>query len=871
MSQHSTRFLLVLFLLALACQEAFAAKGMVIYKTHPENSDDLAIIVEYEEFKNFGTVANITPAGGGDVIRTSGKNVVQAVEYQDFTGGSFTTQQQVADLKAIPPALGELAKRFPRARDLLAEEARRINTAVQLLEQGKILVAGQWKEKTEMATASSSSGESLTITTEEGESRTYTGVRVTGQELDSLRIMHSGGAATIPYEQLTEEDQERYGFDPAKAEEFRQEKVMAQQPASVSPAPSGDSFVGTWEVVSATANSMNLLGNVMTYLRRYELREDGTLTSYQKVLENGAMKSDWQKAEDRTWRPVSGVFTDTDEPWEGFVIGGLEWGGVFVLRDGKLVHTKNSAAVSQFAALGKMRDTESLSEDELKAIRNISTADLGDDSAEEYVKLDDGLGQSPKEEGEASSLIDSVIAELTDESFDYSPENLGRIAVQLGALKEQFPRNGPVGALSANVSALTNALKSEASAKDAVESAQRAREEALTQARASLTGSSAIGLSVEAAQNQVNTESERLNTARELEQEASATAWEARSELEGWVRNHQHQKADSMRRVAEAAEEQKRKEVQERMAQAEESQKTALIPSFEEMLDGIPMGMATREFQDLEFERMRELITEKAPISSHQPILQKGEVYTVADQSTTFTIKQRVGSDLLIGDADGKPFAVVQCSTGELFDGLALLDFMARCVAVYVEDREIQMVTGAVVSLPVFQAQFVVGPDAHGSELVTIRFESSQEGDPLPPEAEKGAVEAASVPVVANDEVAETEVAKRDSASDEEGGFSWFLTMIIAGIFTFAFGSAYFTRLCPACRRAWGLVEKGTRVEGTEQVWKAVKERVSTGGAATTEIERDRPFTREHRVTLYSCKHCGHEKEARSTRDKQNR
>ncbi|MCB1232242.1 MAG: hypothetical protein KDN19_18470 [Verrucomicrobiae bacterium] len=219
----------------ITAQEAGAAKGLVIHKHSPSGSDKLADATEYLSVERFPQVTNISPVGGGPQMRILNDRVAEVIEYTDLTGGTITTDAQIAELKAKPAALGVLAQKYPKAHDLLANEARRINAAVQMLGQGKVLVAGQWRDKAEMSKASNATGEALTVTTEDGQSRTFTSVKITGQTPDSLQIMHSGGAASIPFEQLSEADRKKFGFDPEKAAQFRAEK---EKMASTLPSPS---------------------------------------------------------------------------------------------------------------------------------------------------------------------------------------------------------------------------------------------------------------------------------------------------------------------------------------------------------------------------------------------------------------------------------------------------------------------------------------------------------------------------------------------------------------------------------------------------------------------------------------------------------
>ncbi|MAS96150.1 MAG: hypothetical protein CMO55_23355 [Verrucomicrobiales bacterium] len=257
-----TRVIVIYLTVALSMSSVLgegnvSAKGLVIRNQGPGSSNDLAYATEYSEIEKFAHVTNLTPATGGNKIRLSNDQVVEVVEYFDFSTASITSDQQIADLKARPAALGVLARKYPNAHRLLAEEATRLQSAIQMLEQGKVLIGGQWKDKDAMATSSAPEKLSITVHLDGGQARTYTGVTVTGQEPDSLQIMHSGGAATIPFEQLTADDQKKYGFDPVKAAEYRKQKEMAiaSQPPSPQQTSGTTGASGTNKVTSINGDS----------------------------------------------------------------------------------------------------------------------------------------------------------------------------------------------------------------------------------------------------------------------------------------------------------------------------------------------------------------------------------------------------------------------------------------------------------------------------------------------------------------------------------------------------------------------------------------------------------------------------------------
>jgi len=64
------------------------------------------------------------------------------------------------------------------------------------------------------------------ITTSKG--KTYINARITQIEPDGISLIHAGGIAKIPFWELTEDIQKKYGYDPVKATEYHKKSLMAQ-------------------------------------------------------------------------------------------------------------------------------------------------------------------------------------------------------------------------------------------------------------------------------------------------------------------------------------------------------------------------------------------------------------------------------------------------------------------------------------------------------------------------------------------------------------------------------------------------------------------------------------------------------------------
>lgn len=67
------------------------------------------------------------------------------------------------------------------------------------------------------------------LTTRSG--KEYKDIKVTGVEVDALKISHAAGLVRVPFEELPAELQSKYAFDPAKMEKARAEKRDAKDQA----------------------------------------------------------------------------------------------------------------------------------------------------------------------------------------------------------------------------------------------------------------------------------------------------------------------------------------------------------------------------------------------------------------------------------------------------------------------------------------------------------------------------------------------------------------------------------------------------------------------------------------------------------------
>ena len=206
---------------------------MILFKSSPSSADDTARVVEFSKAERFAQATNYVPVGGGDSVRLLNNQVVSLIFYPRIVGQTIGAPEEIALLRHTAEQMKLTANQFPSALQPLTAPYRTVQAALAQFDSGKILIAGEWKDKA-MVGAPTSGGETLKVKLPDGTEREYTGVRITGETFDSLKITHSGGAATIPYEQLPEELQKQHAFDPVAIAKAREEKAQEAMTSTAS-------------------------------------------------------------------------------------------------------------------------------------------------------------------------------------------------------------------------------------------------------------------------------------------------------------------------------------------------------------------------------------------------------------------------------------------------------------------------------------------------------------------------------------------------------------------------------------------------------------------------------------------------------------
>jgi len=195
---------LVVLLVFLAVNGASAnPKGVIVYKSHPDGSDDLAIVAEYSSYEKFSRVVNYLPANGGALVRTNATGFIAAVDYPVLQTATITTSGQIALFDKIIAQLNQILSKYPLARGVVDDDLSRLKTAQQMFAQGNVLVAGNWKVKAEYEASIKENNKTLQELSVEG--RSYKNLKLTSIIGSSIKFMHSGGVGSVDVKQLTDE------------------------------------------------------------------------------------------------------------------------------------------------------------------------------------------------------------------------------------------------------------------------------------------------------------------------------------------------------------------------------------------------------------------------------------------------------------------------------------------------------------------------------------------------------------------------------------------------------------------------------------------------------------------------------------------
>lgn len=197
-----------LSIFAFAVTNIIPAKAQIAaFVDRPRLGDNFVTLLECSSVVNYGISTTIV-TNAGEKFQIPSQFVIGQIALPQPTDSKFNIEKVVSQLK---PWIGK----YPQA-DLS------INQLVSRLEQ-------QAMNADTPPPAPAAFGTGLEIVENSG--KAYKNVTIRKVEPDGLLIAHSGGVKKLRFSDLSEETQTKYGYDPAKAEQFSKEQAALQAAA----------------------------------------------------------------------------------------------------------------------------------------------------------------------------------------------------------------------------------------------------------------------------------------------------------------------------------------------------------------------------------------------------------------------------------------------------------------------------------------------------------------------------------------------------------------------------------------------------------------------------------------------------------------
>lgn len=173
-------------------------EGIVIYVDSPYAREHVAQGIEFQTLKRFDLVTHVTPEDTGRMVVIPNNTIVMIRDYLDI-GGTIRSPEEIQRLREAAGEFREMAKRFPNVSRQLIGESDRIGGVLKMIDQGMILVDGQWRTLAEQEAKEAKENKmSFSIQNESGETSTYRNVKILEILGDNVRISHSDGYSTVP-------------------------------------------------------------------------------------------------------------------------------------------------------------------------------------------------------------------------------------------------------------------------------------------------------------------------------------------------------------------------------------------------------------------------------------------------------------------------------------------------------------------------------------------------------------------------------------------------------------------------------------------------------------------------------------------------
>jgi TPR repeat protein len=179
-----------------------AGSGIIIYSTMDHAQDEIAVAVPFVKADQHQLVTNVT-TGDGQTFRVTKNQLKQIVRPTDLSRTSVVDEAGLGKLRSEASSLRSMQARYPRAKVALEPLATRLEGMIQAIESGNVVVSGRLLSRADYEKQMSASAPKTINLTVGG--RTYAGARLSSVGEGVISIMHSGGAASVPVDQLSDE------------------------------------------------------------------------------------------------------------------------------------------------------------------------------------------------------------------------------------------------------------------------------------------------------------------------------------------------------------------------------------------------------------------------------------------------------------------------------------------------------------------------------------------------------------------------------------------------------------------------------------------------------------------------------------------
>lgn len=187
--------------------QADDAAGLVLYKSHPKDPPTLTYAMEFQTCEIHTFNVNITPLGGGGARTFMRDQIVAIIDYNHTQ--FLVDENSKRNIYKERDELLSLAKTYPTAAGTISSRLGALNATIQMLDQGLVRYGDRWMPVDDLPTSfgksantgDKSHGQNISVG-----AKVYQAPKLVGFEDGVVRIMHSGGVASLDLNLISKAD-----------------------------------------------------------------------------------------------------------------------------------------------------------------------------------------------------------------------------------------------------------------------------------------------------------------------------------------------------------------------------------------------------------------------------------------------------------------------------------------------------------------------------------------------------------------------------------------------------------------------------------------------------------------------------------------